>query len=228
MKKIIFGIFAHPDDEAFGPAGTLLMEAKAGTELHLITLTRGEAGANPDESADLGAVRLSEWKEAGQLLGAQTMDYLEYQDGKLNNQDMIEIGKRIIAMVSSSLQTAPNDASVEFITLDLNGYTGHIDHIVASRAACYAFYSLKKTDNRMSRIRLACLPEKIIPRSNTDWIFMEAGRSPNEISETIDARHLRDDIIAIMQCHRSQRADYETNLAQQGDDLGLNYFIVKN
>ena len=44
MKRVIFGIFAHPDDEAFGPSGTLLMETKAGTELHLITLTLGEAG----------------------------------------------------------------------------------------------------------------------------------------------------------------------------------------
>jgi LmbE family N-acetylglucosaminyl deacetylase len=228
MKKIIFGIFAHPDDEAFGPTGTLLTETKAGAELHLITLTRGEAGANPDGVADLGAVRLSEWKKAGQLLGAKTMDCLEYRDGKLNNQDMIEIGKQIIAIVSSSLQTAPDDATIEFITLDLNGYTGHIDHIVAARAVCYAFYTLKKTDGRMSRVRLACLPEKVISRSNTDWIFMEAGRSSDEIDETVDARRLRDDIIAVMRCHRSQRADYETNLAQQGDDLGLNYFIVKD
>ena len=37
MKKIIFGIFAHPDDEAFGPSGTLLLETRSGTELHLIT-----------------------------------------------------------------------------------------------------------------------------------------------------------------------------------------------
>lgn len=227
MKKIIFGIFAHPDDEAFGPAGALLHETRAGAELHLITLTSGEAGTNPDDLENLGEVRLEEWKQAGQLLGATTMDFLGYKDGALNNRDMIEIGNTLVRRVSDILHTAPAEVQVEFVTLDLNGYTGHIDHIVAARAACYAFYHLKNTDSRLSRIRFACLPQKIIPTASTDWIFMEAGRSVDEIDETVDARNLRDDIIAVMKCHHSQRADYETALMQQGDDLGLNYFIVK-
>jgi len=89
-------------------------------------------------------------------------------------------------------------------------------------------YTLKKTDARLSRIRFACLPEKLVPAANVDWVYMEAGRAPSEVDEIVDARHLRDDIIQVMECHRSQRGDYEFNLRQQGDDLGLNYFIVKD
>jgi len=135
MKKIIVGIFAHPDDEAFGPAGTLLQETKNGTELHLITLTAGDAGTNPDNVPDLGAVRLQEWKAAGGLLGAKSMEFFGYKDGQLNNNSMIEIGHRIIRHVQEILAEAPADTTVEFMSLDLNGYTGHIDHIVAARAA---------------------------------------------------------------------------------------------
>ncbi|MFZ2494806.1 MAG: PIG-L family deacetylase [Candidatus Saccharimonadales bacterium] len=62
MKKVIFGIFAHPDDEAFGPAGTLIQEVQNGSEVHLITLTAGQAGSNPDNHEDPGAIRLKEWK----------------------------------------------------------------------------------------------------------------------------------------------------------------------
>ena len=32
MNKIIFGIFAHPDDEAFGPSGALLKAVREGAE----------------------------------------------------------------------------------------------------------------------------------------------------------------------------------------------------
>lgn len=227
MKKIIFGIFAHPDDEAFGPAGTLLHETQTGTELHLVTMTSGDAGANPDSVADLGATRLEEWSAAGQQLGAKTMQCFDYKDGTLSNRVLPEIGKRLVAYVSDILRAHPEDAEVEFMTLDLNGYTGHIDHIVVARAVCYAFYTLKKTDERLTRIRFACLPQKLFPTSNTGWIFTEAGRSPAEIDEIVDMRALRPAIISVMQAHHSQQADYETTLKQQGDDLGLNYFIVK-
>jgi LmbE family N-acetylglucosaminyl deacetylase len=227
MKKIIFGIFAHPDDEAFGPCGTLLQETRGGSELHLITLTTGEGGTNPDNQEDLGGIRLEEWRAAGKLLGSSSMHFLGYKDGQLNNSAMIEATQRIITVVSHTLMSHPTDIEIEFMTLDLNGYTGHIDHIVAARAACLAFYTLKQNDPRFTRIRFACLPRHQVPDVNTDWLYMEPGRTPEEISETVDARGLRDDIIAVMNMHHSQRADQAATIKSQGDDLGLNYFIVK-
>lgn len=228
MKKIIFGIFAHPDDEAFGPCGTLLKEIRNGTDVHLITLTAGENGTNPDNQPDLGGLRLEEWHAAGNLLGAKSMHFLGYKDGQLNNLAMIEATGRIATLVTHTLASLPQDIEIEFMGLDLNGYTGHIDHIVASRAACHAFYTFKKNDSRFSRIRLACMPREIVPTTNIDWIYMEPGRSSQEIDETVDARALAGDIRTIMQAHASQRADYEAAIKNQGANLGLNYFIVKN
>jgi LmbE family N-acetylglucosaminyl deacetylase len=227
MKKNIFGIFAHPDDEAFGPAGTLLSETRSGTELHLMTLTNGDAGTNPDNLENLGEERLNEWREAAKLLGAKSTRFLGYRDGELNNKDMIEVQQHIMAIISSILASLPIDAEVEFMTLDLNGYTGHIDHIITARAACFAFFKLKQTDARLTRIRFACLPEQQYPVDNTDWVYMEAGRTPNEIDETIDARSLRSDILEIMEAHHTQRADCEAAIKSQGANLGLNHFIVK-
>jgi len=228
VNKIIFGIFAHPDDEAFGPCGALLQEIQNGTDVHLITLTAGEGGMNPDNHTDLGGVRLEEWRAAGNLLGASSMHFLGYKDGQLNNVAMIEASKRIITLVTHTLASLPNNIEVEFMSLDLNGYTGHIDHIVATRAACQAFYTFKKNDPRFSRIRLACLPREIVPITNIDWIYMEPGRTPDEIDETVDARDLATTIKTIMQAHASQRADYEAAIKNQGANLGLNYFIVKS
>lgn len=226
MKKIIFGIFAHPDDEAFGPSGTLLMETKAGAELHLMTLTLGDAGTNPDNHADLGAVRLKEWHTAGKLMGASSMHFLGYKDGQLNNEALIEAGYKIIELVQQLLADSDDATQIEFMTSDLNGISGHIDHIVAARAACWVFYRLKANDTRVTRIRLACVPRAMLPATNTHWLYMEPGRPEQEIGEIVDARAYHDEIIAIMRAHHTQRGDGETHIAQRGDELGMNYFIV--
>lgn len=228
MKKLIFGIFAHPDDEAFGPSGTLLLETRAGTELHLITLTSGDSGMNPDNHHDLSAVRLKEWRTGGELIGAHAMHYLGYKDSQLCNYTMIEASQRIIELVSEVLASEPASTEVEFMTSDLNGISGHIDHIVAARAACYVFYQLKSRDPRLIRIRLACIPAAQLPETSIDWLYMEPGRKPDEIGEVIDARSCRNEIIAIMRAHHTQRDDCETHLKRRGDQLGLNYFIVKS
>lgn len=228
MKKIIFGIFAHPDDESFGPAGTLLMEADAGSEVHLVTLTAGESGMNPDNEADLAAVRLQEWKRAGQLIGAEGMHALGYKDGTLSNLDMISIGQELIDLIGVVIKDEPADTQIELMSMDLNGVTGHIDHIVAGRSACFAFYSLKADDPRFTRIRLACLSAQQTPNLDSSWLFMEPGRSDNEIDEIIDATAHQEQLRDIVTAHHTQRADGETYLHTMGDKLGMNYFIVKS
>jgi LmbE family N-acetylglucosaminyl deacetylase len=230
MKKIIFGIFAHPDDEAFGPAGTLIKETRSGTELHLITLTNGGGShsVNVDNHADLGAVRLEEWHKAGQLLGAASMEHLGYQDGQLNNDTMIEIADKLARLIFSKLNDAPADAEVEFMAFDLNGLTGHIDHIVASRAACWTFYKLKAKDSRLKRIRLYCFTDSEAPSPNIDWIYMEQGHAADEIGETVDARSYHNEILEVMRAHHTQRQDAAAAIQNRGDNLGLNHFLIKN
>lgn len=230
MKRVIFGVFAHPDDEAFGPAATLLKESREGTEVHIITLTAGEAGANPDNDENLAETRLAEWRNSGDLMGVrpEAMHFLGYQDGKLANTDMIEIAEKVETLVQNRLNNLAPDDTVELLCFDLNGLTGHIDHIVASRAACLAFYHLKATDERVRRIRLYCQPDSLAPEANTDWIYAERGRREDEISETIDASQYTDDLVAIVRAHHSQRADGESYLEKMASHnvLGINYFIV--
>ena len=225
MKKIIFGIFAHPDDEAFGPSGTLIKEVRSGTELHLITLTAGDAGMNPDGHDDLGVVRLDEWRAAGDLIGASSMHHLGYKDGALNNASLQSAAEVIEGIVMKTIGTA-NDISIEFMSFDLNGISGHIDHIVASRAACLVFYRLKKSDPRFTRIRLFCISDSQLATINTDWLYMEPGRCSEDINETIDASDVHDQIVTIIKTHHTQRSDGEAHLERMGDNIGINHYIV--
>ena len=225
MKKIIFGIFAHPDDEAFGPSGTLLLETRQGTELHLVTLTGGENGMNPDNHEQLGDVRLQEWKKAGELIGATGMHHFGYQDGTLNNLDHIEITQRLMSLIIETIG-AQTDIEVEMMTMDLNGVTGHIDHIVAGRSALLAFYRLKAEGYPLTRIRLSCIPRSVFSQQNTDFVLMEAGRPDQDIGEVIDARSVVNEVYEIIRAHHTQRGDGENHIAQLGERVAINSFIV--
>lgn len=230
MQKIIFGIFAHPDDEAFGPCGTLILESQGGAELHLITLTdgNGQKSANPDNVPDLGDVRLEEWKSCAKQLGAHSTHHLGYRDGKLNNDDQPEICRQIEQIVATTIENRASESyEIEFMSFDLNGVTGHIDHIVTSRSVCQSFYSLKARGIPVSRIRLFCLTRTQFPRHDTSFVFMEAGRNDDEIDETIDASSVIDTIYTAMNCHKSQRADQMTLIDKLGDAIAINHFIIK-
>lgn len=227
MKTVIFGIFAHPDDEAFGPSGTLLRDVKAGAELHLVTLTAGEAGENPDNHADLGQQRLVEWQSASELLGATATHYLGYRDGTLSNHTMLAAAETIEQLVRTRLSVG-DDITVEFMCFDTNGISGHIDHIVATRAACLVFYRLKQYDKRMSRIRLFCIPVHALSVVNTQWLYMEPGRAESEIDEIIDARDNAGAIRAIIRSHHTQRSDGEGHIERLGTDIGLNHFMIRD
>lgn len=226
-KKVLFGIFAHPDDETFGPCGTILQEISTGTEVHLVTLTAGDSGENPDGHDDLSVVRLNEWRTAGELMGASSMNCLGYRDGHLSNDSLLSAYPALEKLVKTVLKKHDAETEVEFMCFDLNGISGHIDHITTSRLACLVYYRLKLTDNRLKRIRFFCIPRERSPQVNTSWIYMEEGRSPEEIDETIDARQFNPTIAKAIRIHRSQRSDGERHIKHRGDDLGLNYFYIR-
>lgn len=226
MSKIIFGIFAHPDDETFGPGVTLIKEVKAGAKLHLISLTAGEAGQNPDNLADFATVRLQEWRQAGKIIGASSMHCLGFSDSQLNNNDMQLAQQKISELIAEILKQEPNIDEIELITMDLNGITGHIDHIVAARAASYVFYQLRQQgDYPLTKLSYVCLPKSRFPNANTDWLYMEAGRPANIIDQTVEARDYQADILTAIEAYHSQRADAERHLKNL-DNVLVNHFIV--
>ncbi len=227
MKKIIVGIFAHPDDEAFGPSATLLKERLGGAEIHLICVTDGEAGANPDNYPDLAAVRCDEWREAGRLIGATSMTNLGFADGKLCNADFIKLAERLEKEIACIVNQQPaQEYELELMTLDLNGLTGHLDHIFVARVACYLHCKLKKQLPSTGKLRLFCVAHDDFPEVNCDWVYMEPGRDHEHINETVDARNLYDRVDEIMRTHKSQANDYNSIHEKYGERIAINHFVV--
>ena len=210
MKRLLFGIFAHPDDEAFGPSATLMKLTEDGTELHLICLTDGQNGMNPDKLVDLGKTRLAEWRQAGTEIGAAGLYNLGYVDGTLCNNMYHEIADKISAIVHTAANQHANPVTVDFMSFDVNGITGHLDHIAASYIATYVFYRLKDRPPEnitMRQFYYFCLSASQCPNISTSFVFMDKGRPADYIDHVENVSQWVDKKFAIMQLHHSQRAD---------------------
>lgn len=227
MRQVIYACFAHPDDEAFGPSGTLYKAAQAGAAVHLILITGGDAGRNSDGHKDLGAIRLEEWQQSARLIGASSTTALGYKDGELCNNRYLAIAGQVLHYISTTMAGYP-DAELTLISNDPNGITGHLDHITASLVATYAYLKLREQPDRrwqLGQLKYVCLPDTLMPRASTDWLYMPRGRRPEEIDEITDISDISDKKLEIMKVHYSQRKDMEANLRRSDDMLKHEYFM---
>lgn len=221
MKRVMVGIFAHPDDESFGPSGTLLKLVRDDTDVHLLLLTDGEAGANPAQAPDLGKQRLDEWSRATELIGAKSTAALHFPDGELSHSMHIAIGASLHAEMHRIIESYADDIELSVMTFDLLGLTGHLDHIAASYLATHQFYSLKYDTPphvHLGELWYYCLSREQAPATEWTDYYMPIGRDEKHINRVIDISDFLPAKYAVMDAHVSQVHDAQT-LKQLGDKL---------
>ncbi|NUM55649.1 MAG: PIG-L family deacetylase [Candidatus Hydrogenedentes bacterium] len=69
-KPVVLAVAAHPDDIELMMAGTMLMLARAGWEVHYINLCNGSMGTAEHDRDTIVAIRAEEGREAARILGA--------------------------------------------------------------------------------------------------------------------------------------------------------------
>jgi LmbE family N-acetylglucosaminyl deacetylase len=130
----ILCVCAHPDDEAFGPAGTICHYVEQGVPVDMITFTKGQVGttsAGADGPEALGLLRTYETKASAQLLGIRNLTILDYMDGALDKEDLDELTAHVAkAIVDGGIDTV--------ITMGPMGLTNHGDHIAVHYASMRA------------------------------------------------------------------------------------------
>lgn len=148
--RTLLAVFAHPDDEAFGPGGTLAKYAREGTRVILVCATRGEAGEISDPNLaspeTLGEVREQELWCAARVLGIADVIFLGYRDsgmaGSPNNahpQAFVNAPQEEVVprLVGIMRQVRPDIV----ITFEPNGGYGHPDHIAIHQHTVAAFHA---------------------------------------------------------------------------------------
>jgi N-acetyl-1-D-myo-inositol-2-amino-2-deoxy-alpha-D-glucopyranoside deacetylase/mycothiol S-conjugate amidase len=143
---VFFG--SHPDDETFGPGGTLAQYAAQGARVYYVCATRGEAGAVDDEylkdRGSAGDVRWNELQCAARVLGLVDTIHLGYRDsGMAGSADNINPQALTAApfdeVVGRIVQAIRQLKPQVVVTFDPIGGYRHPDHIIIHKATIKAF-----------------------------------------------------------------------------------------
>lgn len=132
VKPRLMTIFAHPDDESFGVAGTMARATRLGYPVAVVCATRGEEGQIADPALatpeNLGQVREQELRTAVGAVGVSDVVFLDYIDGHLAEADQVEALGKVVAQIR---RFRPDVV----ITFDPKGGYGHVDHMAIHRLA---------------------------------------------------------------------------------------------
>jgi LmbE family N-acetylglucosaminyl deacetylase len=123
----LLAVFSHPDDEAYGVAGTLLRASRdADTAVALLCLTSGEASSvMRDQGHDRDAIRTlreSRMREVADVLALDGLLLPRLPDGGLAHLPFDELSAPVRAAVAAF---EPQVVVVQ----DARGINGHADHI---------------------------------------------------------------------------------------------------
>lgn len=144
----LLAVVAHPDDESFGPGGTLALYATRGVRVHVVCATRGELGSAPPEvmhaHASVAEMREAELRCAASQLGLSSLQILGYRDsgmqGSPDNQHPQALAAAPVDEVAARIVRCMRELRPQVvITSDPIGGYGHPDHIAVNRATLEAF-----------------------------------------------------------------------------------------
>jgi N-acetyl-1-D-myo-inositol-2-amino-2-deoxy-alpha-D-glucopyranoside deacetylase len=147
FQRRLLAVFAHPDDETFGPGGTLALCAQQGVETYLVCATRGEAGEAPPDLrgyASVEEMREAELRCASRVLGLKQVCFLGYRDsgmaGSPENSHPDSTAKAPLEEIARKVARHIRQIRPQvIITSDPSGGYGHPDHIAVHRATVEAF-----------------------------------------------------------------------------------------
>jgi LmbE family N-acetylglucosaminyl deacetylase len=200
-KPTLLAVFAHPDDESFGPGGTLALYARRGCQVHLICATAGEAGTPQNgahfEHTALADLRAAELRCAAEKLGLRQVHFLGYRDsgmeGSPENRHPQALIMAPVDQVAGEVAHLIRQIKPQVvITFDPIGGYRHPDHIAIHRATVLAFEMAGQPESGQAALA-AFRPQKLyfhtMPRRwlrAALWLLPLLGRDPHHFGANRD------------------------------------------
>jgi LmbE family N-acetylglucosaminyl deacetylase len=139
-RRRLLAVLAHPDDESLGFGGTLAKYAAEGTDVFVVTATRGDQGRYRGVARDdprhpgpraLAEIREEELRRAAAVLGVREVRVLDFGDLAL---DAASHPSLVDALVDHVRDIRPDVV----VTFGPDGAYGHPDHIAVSQSTTTA------------------------------------------------------------------------------------------
>lgn len=144
-------VFPHPDDECFGPVPALAQQRRTGHDVHLLTLTRGEATSQRERlglsKVEMAEARFQEMQDVAATLDLASLTVLEYPDGQLAELNPLVLENEVTSRIHA------HEPDV-IVTYPVHGVSGHPDHLVTHAVVKRAVCALRKDGAAVPR-RLA-------------------------------------------------------------------------
>lgn len=209
MRNIVC-IFAHPDDEAFGPSGTIAKFTKK-DRVYIICVTDG--GTYGDKK--LAQIRKLELENSGKILGVKKIYFLGFKDGTLSNNLYHEVAKKIEVVLK---KLKPET----LITFEPRGVSGHLDHISVTMITNFLFDKLPF----IKKVLFYCIDTKYRKFIKHYFIYFPSGYEKNEIDLVVDITYVYRQKIESIKAHVSQRGDGEAIQKMLSKLPKAEYFLV--
>jgi len=168
-------VTAHPDDEAGGFGGSLLLSASRGVETHVLCLTPGQAathrgGARSDE--ELAAMRRREFQASCRLLKIARGEVLNYPDAGL---DRVDFYSAVGELVERVRRIRPH----VMLTIGPEGaVTAHPDHSMVSLFATMAFHWAGRSNRFAEQLKNGLTPHRTQKLYYSTSLFTLPDRQP--------------------------------------------------
>jgi LmbE family N-acetylglucosaminyl deacetylase len=197
-------VTAHPDDEAGGFGGSLLLYRRRGIETYVLCLTPGAAATHRGSArseAELAALRRQEFARACELLEVTQGEVLDFPDGSLDREEphracgvLVERIRRIRPQVVMTF--GPEGA-----------ITGHPDHSMACAFTTLAFQWAGRSNRYPEQLANGLRPwraQKLYYATNLFTMPERPPLAPPPVTISIDVQEHLATKISAFRAHQSQ------------------------
>jgi len=202
-------VTAHPDDEAGGFGGSLVLYRRRGVETHVICLTPGQAARNrgaAHSDDELAAMRRQEFARACKILEVSRGEVLDFPDAKLDRTNFYSMTEQVTKRVR---QFKPH----VMLTFGPEGaITAHVDHSMASLVGTMAFHWAARKNRFAEQIDAGLQPWQTQKLYYSTWPGSLSDGQPVSLppwTASIEVGELFDLKLAAFKAHTTQNPLYE-------------------
>ncbi len=201
-KLSLLAVFAHPEDESFGPAGTLSKYANEGVQVSLVTATRDHEPTHRTSTRDvLCSCRAS---------GIRRACLFDSRPGELSQLDPLLIEERLVRLIREIQPQV-------IITFGPHGLAGDSDNRIINTAAHTAFRDAGDASkfpehfhdglgaHAPQKLYYCVLPQSIVTRWGVQGLYAVPD---DEITTVLDVAPYGEAMKNAMYCQRHRALDF--------------------